>query len=217
MTDAFADLVMPIFHRLIHLRDRLARGEPKTIDDVRRATTAWIEEADRRAAAGASPELRQSYNRARFGLVALIDEVLNDSEWGQAVGWGSEEHFLEWFMYQSRSRAYRFYEHADAAEARGDVDALEAYLLCACLGFKGDFAHDPQQLNAWVERAYGRIAEAGAVASRPFPDEESAARAFGPLGGPSLLVAASILFAITALATLSAYLFAVHYSYRPAG
>ena len=67
MTDAFADLVMPIFHRLIHLRDRLARGEPKTIDDVRRATTAWVEEADRRAAAAASPELRRSFDRARFG------------------------------------------------------------------------------------------------------------------------------------------------------
>jgi type IV/VI secretion system ImpK/VasF family protein len=215
MTDAFADLVMPIFHRVINLQNRLSRGEPKTLDEVMHLTRAWIDEAGRRVAA--NPELKRSFDRARYGLVAWIDETLTNSEWGRSTGWGSEEHVLEWFMFKSRGRAYLFYQHSDDTEAHGDMDALEVYLLCVTLGFVGEHVYDPEQLTAWVERVYGRVSEASSVASKPFPEEDGGGAGFGPLGGPSLLVTVSILFAVTALFTLAAYLFAVHYSYNPTG
>ncbi len=97
------------------------------------------------------------------------------------------------------------------------MDALEVYLLCVTLGFRGEHVYDPEQLTTWVERVYGRVSEASSVASKPFPEEDGAGAGFGPLGGPSLLVAVSVLFAFTALFTLAAYLFAVHYSYNPTG
>ncbi len=215
MTDAFADLVTPIFHRVIDLHNRLRGDEPKALEEVMHLTRGWIDEAGRRAVA--NPESGRSFDRARFGLVAWIDEVLTNSEWGRSVGWGSEEHVLEWFTFGSRGRAYLFYQHADDAESHGDMDALEVYLLCVTLGFRGERIYDEDQLTAWVERVYSRVGEAGSVASKPFPEEDGAGAGFGPLRGPSLLVAVSILFAVTALFTLAAYLSAVHYSYNPTG
>lgn len=215
MTDAFADLVMPIFHRFIDLQTRLDAGEPKALEDVMQLTRSWIDEAARRAVA--NPDLGRSFERARFGLVAWIDEVLTDSEWGRSTGWGSEQHVLEWFTFGSRGRAYLFFERADDAEAHGDMDALEVYLLCVTLGFRGQHVYDPEQLTAWVERVYGRIGESSSAPSKPFPEEDGPVAAFGPLGGPSLLVVVSSLFAVTALFTLAAYLFAVHYSYNSTG
>lgn len=215
MTDAFADLATPILQRVIDLQNRLDRGEPKTLDEVMHLTRGWIDEAGRRAVA--NPTLGRSFDRARFGLVAWIDETLTNSEWGRSVGWGSEEHVLEWFTFGSRGRAYLFYQHSDEAESHGDADALEVYLLCVALGFRGELVYDEEQLNAWVERVYARIGESSSVAPRPFLEEDGAGPGLEPLKGPSLLVAVSILFAVTALFTLAAYLSAVHYSYNPTG
>lgn len=215
MTDAFADLVMPIFGDVLELRKRLARGEPRTLDDVMRQVQTLMDEAGRRAVT--DPAASRSFDDARFGLVAWIDEVLTESEWGHSVGWGSEEHVLEWLTFHSRDRAWRFYEHAEEAESRGSIDALEVYLLAVSLGFRGELARDPGRMTEWVERVYGRIAEAGAaVESRPFPDDDKGA-GLTPLGGPSLLLRAGAMTAVTMLATLAAYLFAIHHEYYSAG
>lgn len=214
MTDDFAELVTPLLRRVIDLQRRLARGEARTLDDVMRQVQSWLEEAGRRAVT--NPGAARSFEKARFGLVAWIDEVLTDSEWGRSVGWGSEEHVLEWLTFGSRDRAWRFYEHADELEAQGDLDPLEVYLLCATLGFRGELAYDADRLNDWVERVYGRISESASVEARPFAEEDVGA-GLRPLGGPSLLVRASALAALTLLSTLAAYLFAVHHDYYAAG
>ncbi|WP_165244024.1 DotU family type IV/VI secretion system protein [Paludisphaera soli] len=214
MTDGFADLVMPLFRRVIELQRRLARGEARTLDEVMRQVQSWLDETGRRAVT--DPTLARSFDRARFGLVAWIDEVLTDSEWGRSVGWGSEEHVLEWLTFGSRDRAWRFFEHADELEAQGDLDPLEAYLQCVTLGFRGELSYDPDRMTDWVERVYGRIGEAGAVEARPFAEEEGGV-GLRPLGGPSLLVRVSALAGVTMLLTLAAYLFSVHHEYYSAG
>ncbi len=215
MTDAFADLVMPIFGEVLELKRRLARGEPRALDDVMRQARSWLEEASRRTVT--DPALSRSLDDARFGLVAWIDEVLTESEWGHSAGWGSEEHVLEWLTFGSRDRAWRFYEHAEDVESRGSIDALEVYLLAVSLGFRGEMARDPGRLTDWVERVYGRIAEHGAaVESRPFADDDRG-EGLSPLGGPSLLLRAGFMVAATMLTTLAAYLFAVHHDYYSAG
>jgi type VI secretion system protein ImpK len=214
MTDAFAELVMPIFRKGIDLQDRLSRGEPRTVDEVKRMASDWIEEARRRALG--VPGLKRSYELARFGLVAWVDEVLTESEWGRKVG--SPEEILEWDLFSSRDRATLFYGHADRADEEGDLDAMETYLLAVTLGFRGELVYDDGRLADWVHRVYGRISQAGTVPDRPFPDDPPNQEQFGPLRGPALLLAVSVLVSITALITLAAYLLAVHvdyYSHHP--
>ena len=209
MTDDFAELVMPIFHNVIDLQGRLLRGESRSLDEVKRMTSGWIEEGRRRALG--DPKLKLSYELAMFGLVAWIDEILTDSDWGRRVG--SPEEILEWDLFSSRDRASLFYDHADRAEGSGNMDALETYLLAVTLGFKGELVYDDSRLADWVNRVYGRVSEAATVPERPFAEDPPQAERFGPLRGPSLLLAVSVLVSITALITLVAYLLAVQVEY----
>jgi type VI secretion system protein ImpK len=210
MTDAFAELVMPVFRRVIELQDRLAWEESRSLDEVKQATGTWIEEARRRSMG--QPTLVKAFERARYGLVAWIDEVLTDSEWGRRMG--SPEQILEWDLFRTRDRAYLFYEHAREAEENGDLDALAVYLLCVTLGFKGQLVYDEGQLADWVQRMYDKVSGADAVLAKPFPDDPPRKQIFGPLSGSSLLITTSILVSITALVTLAAYLIAVHLDYN---
>lgn len=215
MTDAFADLVLPILRRVVDLRRRLDRGEARTIDEVMSQVQSWIEDAARRAVTDSA--LSDSFDAARYGLVAWIDEVLTDSEWGHSVGWGFEEHVLEWLTFRSHDRAWRFYEHADELAARGAADPLEVYLICTTLGFRGSLGREPDRMADWTEKTFGRLGEiSGAVESKPFGDDEDAGDGMAPLKGGSLLVRSAALVAITMLTTLGAYLFAVHHEYYSA-
>ena len=211
MTDAFSELVMPVFRRVIELQDRLTWEESRSLEDVKQATGSWLEEARRKAMG--QPALAQSFELARFGLVAWTDEVLTDSDWGRRMG--SPEQILEWDLFHTRDRSYLFYEHASQAEEQDDMDALATYLLCVTLGFKGQMVYDEGQLADWVQRMYDKVSRVGSVPSRPFPEDPARKQNFGPLRGSSLLITTSILVSITALATLAAYLLAVHVHYRP--
>ena len=218
MTDAFSDLVMPIFQKVIELKDKLTWGESPSLDDVKKKTRSWIDNAELRARG--DDGLAQEFGLAKFGLVAWIDEVLTDSSWGKSVGWGSEDHVLEWNLYKTNLRAGRFYEMAEDAyeavsQSRSSTDPLEVYLLCVALGFRGDLRHREDRAQDWVDRIYAKISETSPMASKPFPDDPSGGKPPGlaPRQGPELLLKVSILSAITALATLIGYLVAVHVDY----
>ncbi len=235
MTDAFAELVMPIFRKGIDLQDKLSRGEQRALQDVKRQVSGLVEEA-RRCALGVSG-LKRSYDLARFGLVAWIDEVLTDSAWGRGVGW--KDHSLEWDLFSSQDRATIFYDEWTEAERAGDLDAMEVYLLAVTLGFRGKYRglaaddesrmpdleqsragfadatgalvyNDDGGLAEWVQRVYNRVSGAGGIPDRPFAEDPPYQDRFGPLRGPVLLLTVSILVSVTVLITLAAYLFAVH-------
>ena len=135
MTDAFADVVMPMFQKVLQLLDQLYLGEARTPDEVVAQTRSWIEEAARKTVA--KPDLARSFELAKFGLVTRIDKILTDSARGANARWSAGVHLLEWSIYGTRVGASRFYEEAKSAEDEGDLDALEVYLLCVTLGFKG--------------------------------------------------------------------------------
>ncbi len=209
MTDVFAEIVLPVFQNVIDLHTRLASGEPRSLVEVKRMTSGWVEEGRRRALG--SSELKRSYDLAMFGLVAWIDEILTESEWGRDVG--SPEEILEWDLFASRDRASLFYDHAEAADQQGDADALEVYLLAVTQGFRGELVYDDAKLHNWVHRVYGRVSEAGSLPAHPFARESAATAHFRAQRGPSLLLMVSVLVSITAIVTLAAYLLGVHLAY----
>jgi type VI secretion system protein ImpK len=218
MTDAFSDLVMPIFREVIDLKDRLSwRRDLPSLEEVKQQTRGWIEAVEQRARS--DDGLASEFALAKYGFVAWIDEVLTDSSWGQSVGWGSEDHVLEWNLYRTNLRAGRFYEKAEDAyeavsQSRSSTDPLEVYLLCVALGFQGDLRFNQERLRSWVERIYSKVTEASPMAPKPFADDPSgeAPRGLTARSGPEFLLRVSILSAITALATLAGYLASIHYS-----
>jgi type VI secretion system protein ImpK len=90
----------------------------------------------------------------RYALACWLDETfVTESPWSAI--W--REQTLEVAIYGGSSqRAWRFWEQAKKAETRPGTDALEVFLWCVMLGFRGEPPGDMQP-SQWVESARKRI------------------------------------------------------------
>jgi type VI protein secretion system component VasF len=91
----------------------------------------------------------------RYALACWLDEIfISDPTCAWADQW--KEKALEPEVYGgAQERAWRFWTQAELAEKRPGAEALEAYLWCVMLGFRGD----PRLVNPaeWVERVRRRV------------------------------------------------------------
>lgn len=207
MTDAFAELVSPLFTYGIRLLQGVERGEHPNLETVRARVQTLLAEADNRAAGNA--HLSRDFALARPALIYWVDEVLINSNWMHAAAWG--QHILEWDLYHERLRADRFFERAAEAERLAGTDPLETYLIAVSLGFRGRLALDPAAAQAWADRVYGRVAASRNQPDRFLPDEPRVeGMGLAPLPGRSMLLRTSLLVSATALVTLVCFLLSVH-------
>jgi type VI secretion system protein ImpK len=205
MTDAFANVVSPVFQRVIDLQERIRRGENPALEPQRQQIRAALDEAQLRAAAVS--QLAHDFELAKYALVYWIDEVLIASSWSHAMEW--KQQILEWEIYQERLRADRFYEQAQVAERLASIDPLETFFLCMALGFRGRYVDNRAELQQWADRAYTRIVAANIQPDRFTPDEPLDREPLKPLPGKTILLWVSILVSLTALLTLACFIFAI--------
>jgi type VI secretion system protein ImpK len=206
MTDAFANLVGPVFQHVVDLQDGLNAGESPTLQAERDRILAVLGDAERKAGASSS-QLAHDFELARRALVYWIDEVLINSGWDHATEW--KQHILEWDIYQERLRADRFYEIAHDAETLAGTDPLETFFLCVALGFRGRYVDRPKELEVWAERVYNRIVAGSHQPDKFMADDSGRNAPLQPLAGKSVLLATSLLVSATALATLACFVLAI--------
>jgi type VI secretion system protein ImpK len=209
MTDAFAQIVTPVFRHVIDFQHAIASpaaADHPALDAERQRILSLLGEAEQKAAA--SGELAQDYELAKYALVYWIDEVLINSSWRHAPEWG--QHILEWDLFHERLRADRFFEKARDAEARASTNPLETFFLAVALGFRGRMLDDAG-VRAWADRVYARILAGSRQPERFLPDEPRDANLheLEPLPGKSLLLTVSALVSFTAIVTLVCFLIAV--------
>jgi type VI secretion system protein ImpK len=142
----------------LDLKDRLEKGENRDLaveQHQLRVLLKSAEEARRWPEYGGDGQADgMGFLGMRYALVCWLDEIFSrDSPW--AKQW--TEQVFEYEMYRTRERYEAFWEQARRAEARPDPDALEAYYLCAMLGFRGQKAGSPQELRAWADRMEPRL------------------------------------------------------------
>ncbi len=94
----------------------------------------------------------------RYALAVWLDEIFINDVAGANGSWSRawKEKSLESELFGGgQERAWRFWLQADLAEKRPGAEAVEAYLWCVMLGFRGD----PGLLNPpeWVERVRRRV------------------------------------------------------------
>jgi type VI secretion system protein ImpK len=76
-----------------------------------------------------------------------------DSPWSRE--W--DENKLESALFETNIRYRNFWEQARLAETTPDsTDAVEAFLLCVLLGFRGELAERPDAFREWVSAAKAR-------------------------------------------------------------
>jgi type VI secretion system protein ImpK len=189
MQERTANLVHPVVTYGLRLKERLAQGEKPDLSTEQtklkgllagqgqaRGVLDWAGdsldpipsavhrpgESGRRGGDG--------FLGLRYALACWLDEIfILDSPWGEA--W--KERSLEWALYTSNDRAWKFWEQAKLAEGRPGTDALESFYLCVMLGFRGDLVHAPDRLQAWRNAVEGRITQGPAWTEPPSKEPDT--------------------------------------------
>lgn len=161
MRPEVARVVYPVLDYGLRLKERRAHGEEPDLE-AEQAVLKGLLNAD----AGhqwpdywgdANPDRasEDAFLGIRYALTCWLDEILIDkSPWG--VQWDNSK--LEWALFRLQDRGWRFRLQAAKAEARQAIDAVEAFMLCIMLGFRGDWLENRDDLQAWVNANQTRIA-----------------------------------------------------------
>jgi type VI secretion system protein ImpK len=211
MREEIANLVHPVFTRGLRLKERLHRGEALSFEaeqaalvgllladqEARRWPTFGGADDDTGPGAADTTRHHGPFLGARYALVCWLDEIfILDSPWSER--WN--EHKLEVRLYGSNDRAWKFWDQAQLAAARTDLDALEIWFSCVMLGFTGELIEDPARLAAWISATRQQWLRARAGEWRAPPGIEPPTRV-PPLTGRDrlrrmLLVASAALLAV---------------------
>ena len=169
-----AELVHPVFDRVLNLRDRLAAGNAPHWDDERAALRELLDAirpADARPEAfdlseqeTPGEEQRLTLATIRYALTCWLDEFLcRHSAWGRR--W--REAPLEAELYGGVQDRRKFWDEARYAETRHDRAALEVILWCVGLGFAGVWQGRAETLQAWRERVQSLLDRTAPVWTMP--------------------------------------------------
>jgi type VI secretion system protein ImpK len=174
MRDEIASLVYPVLEHGLKLKERLARGERPTVAGEQAVLRSLLGKAPRSQPwAGESDPTRSvgtldagRFLGIRYFLACWLDEIfIDNTPWGQE--WSNNK--LELQMFGIQLAYHRFWQQAEMTEGvASGAEALEAGLLCAYFGFRGERGEDPERLREWVARARKRVG--GATREPTFPE-----------------------------------------------
>jgi type VI secretion system protein ImpK len=178
MQESIAHLVHPIFGYGLQLKERLDRGETLVFEIEQAALKGlllseiearrWPDFGGDGSGEGEGRNRgAQQFLGIRYAMVCWLDELfILDSPW--STRWNERK--LEAALYGTNDRAWKFWEQAKLAEARGGRDALEVFFLCTMLGFRGEVVEEPERLRAWVAAARTQIARGKGQEWTPPPE-----------------------------------------------
>jgi type VI secretion system protein ImpK len=213
------DLAKQTFEILLHglkLRDRVAAGDRPHLGTEQAKLKALLGSANQPPPWGSGHDPTTSVttggNREflgiRYALTCWLDEILIDAGWRE---W--DENKLESALYRTNIRYSNFWQQARLAEAvPGGLDALEAFLLCVLLGFRGELGEDPGRLREWVHGTRTRVTRGLGKELPPLP-EKTPVTDVPPLLGVegyrrmTQRLVAGVLFAVPVVAFLIVILF----------
>lgn len=159
MQDAIASFVHPVLTQGLTLKERVQRGERLDMGrEQARLRRLLLAEGSQRypdfAGEGNEVNEHDRFLGIRYALACWLDEIfINDSPWGPE--WNAES--LEWALFHSNDRAFKFWNQADMAKERPGSDSLEGFYLCVMLGFRGNLRENPEELRARTDAARARI------------------------------------------------------------
>jgi type VI secretion system protein ImpK len=178
MRDDVANLVYPVLNHGLRLKERLSRGERPNLSAEQAALKGLLGSATQAHPWGSdgmpvasvtsstAPARGGTFLGIRYALTCWLDEILIDSPW--SAEWNEQK--LEQALYASNLRYHKFWEQARLAESAPGTDALEGFLLCVLLGFRGELGEAPERLRDWVANAQTRIGATQNAGAPTIPD-----------------------------------------------
>ncbi len=142
MSPKFAQAVDPVFLHVLDLYERIAQGGPTSARDEHVRINALLDQA--KAIIGSGPD----WDRAKYAIVAWIDELLVDTPWDGREWWSNN--VLEVQHFNSRLCFEQFFVRGQEASTMDRRDALEVFYICVVLGFRGLY-REPQLAEGLIQ------------------------------------------------------------------
>jgi len=177
MRKDIADLVYPVISYALDLHERIERNDLVNIAEEQAALRELLlpsptphtdDESDERAAALKIPpeylgaaEGNSGASASFLGILYALVCWLDEKFVAHPIcveAWGRQP--LELLFYGRNDRDWKFWEQAALARSLPSPDALEAFYLCAMLGFRGEYRETPERLTSWTSAAASQIDEA---------------------------------------------------------
>ncbi|MCB1049740.1 MAG: DotU family type IV/VI secretion system protein [Acidobacteria bacterium] len=141
------DVIVDLFLFVATFRERLDQGAHPSLEEVHQEVKSIFARMDQKVLG--DHVLKAKYERIRYGLVGLVDEVLVTSTWEQAPMWP----VLEMELYGTKVAGNRFYEFLHELTP-ADKELLEASFYILTLGFRGAYAFDESKWEQTVSNLY---------------------------------------------------------------
>ncbi len=210
MRNEYAQRVYPILLKGLELKDRVLRGErPKLIPtqtEFKRllgseGVPPWGSNAD---ITRTHTNAADTFLGMRYPLATWLDELFCEYGTFDSLNQGGwNENKLELTLFNLQLRDSLFWRQASFAESlpEGSNDAMETFLLCVLLGFRGEKAREPERLREWVSSVRNRIAKT--LSQEPPPiAETSPAENVPPLNSRAAYERMCKIFMVGILASL---------------
>jgi hypothetical protein len=135
VTPEFAAVVNPTIHFVLNTVEEIRSGRTDVLADKRQQIRNLLDEAGRQASRSSAAVSKQEFELAQRALVYWADEVLtiSDSNWQRMT--------LEWELFNSQNRAFKFYVDGELEAKRSSANVIELWYLCVVLGFEGEIVN----------------------------------------------------------------------------
>jgi type VI secretion system protein ImpK len=142
-----SDIASECLMLILQLRSTNNYGNPETLKS---RVTEMFERFERESrSAGIDNE---KITKAKFALVAFLDETIISSAWNQKEAWLSDP--LQIRMFDTFNAGEEFFTYLGELRQRSSAnkDVLEVYYLCLALGFKGKYQlQSPELLRRVID------------------------------------------------------------------
>jgi len=166
MRSEFAQRVYPVLLKGLELKDRVLRGERPKLLTTQSAFKQLLGSEGVQPWGSGSDMTKTHTNPAdiflgmRYPLATWLDEIFCELGTFESLNQGGwNENKLELSLFTTQLRDSLFWRQADHGESlpEGSSDAMETFLLCVLLGFRGEKAREPERLREWVSSVRNRI------------------------------------------------------------
>lgn len=219
MTPETARIVDPVILTVLDFVDRFEHGQLEHVESECNSVKRLIDKGDQELGGGADV-----WQLAKYALVSWIDEQYTSLPWQGRDWWTNNPLEYHYFFrnpgagneFDTQVFYEKFYIEANRAAALPNKDAIEVYVTCVLLGFRGMYDRPldptksaqigvPSTQKDWLRNMAGLISSSPSVPFESAPDRGDGAR---PLDGRLQMITMSflaILFSVAA--ALYFYLF----------
>jgi type IV/VI secretion system ImpK/VasF family protein len=148
-------LATPLFLYLVSFRRKVQKGFQVSEGMVESDLAEIFGRMEREART--DPRLDSLYDKAKYPLVVLADEVLLSCDWEHAASW-QKDHLLEEKYFKSNIGGDKIFNIASELRYE-DVEMAAMLFTCITLGVRGTYHRKPEKLAEIKSKLYRQMSE----------------------------------------------------------